>query len=75
MCSRECSARMRGCSSVLGCAWSARRGRFTGGFIVCLYMLTFRVVFGSCFPCILLLCLAFRCPHMQFAQGNSQTPL
>ena len=72
MCSWECSGRRRGCWTVFNCAWSALGGPFNGGYIVCLYMLASTVVFASSFPCILLLGLAFRCPHMPLAEGSSQ---
>ena len=38
----------------------------------CILALT--VVFGSSFPCLLLFCLAFRCPHVQPTEGSSQAP-
>ena len=51
----------RGCCWVFGCASSALRGPFAGGYIVCSCMLAFTVVFGFSFPCLLLLRLALRC--------------
>ena len=57
---------------MFGRAWSAFRGPFAGGYIFCSCMLAFTVVFGSSFPCLLLLRLAFRCPHVQFTEGSSQ---
>ena len=72
MCRWGCSGLGRGCCRVFGCAWSPRRGPSTGGYIVRSYMLASTVVFSSSFPCILLLCLALSCPHMQLAEGTSQ---
>ena len=74
VCSSGCSGRRRGCCRVFGCAWSALRGPFTGRYIIGSYMFAFTVLFGSSFPCILLLRLAFRCPRMQFIDGRSQAP-
>ena len=72
MCSWEYSGCSRGCCTLLGCVWSALRGPFIRGYIACAHMLAFTVVLGSYFPCIFLLHLAFRCPHMQLAEGSSQ---
>ena len=72
MCSWECSGRRRGCYRVFRCAWSALRGPFNGGYIICSYIFAFTVVYDSSLPCILLLRLAFRCLHVQLAEGSFQ---
>ena len=53
MCSWDYSGRRRGCCRVFGCAWSAPRGPFTAAYIICSYTLTFLVVLGTSFRCIL----------------------
>ena len=72
MFSWEHNGRRRGCCSVFSCTWTASGAPFTGGYIVCSYMIAFTIVSGSFFPCILPLCLAFRRPHMELAGGSSQ---
>ena len=57
---------------MFGCAWTALTGPFTRGYIICLYMFAFTIVFGSLLSCRLLVCLAFRCLHVQLAEGSSQ---